>query len=68
MLTVTMIWLTGIVLGAFQIPSLWKRRMLKDLTAFAVLLLTGMILSTLLALFIPFPKPLDMVNFLIGRK
>ncbi|MFC9778125.1 hypothetical protein [Paenibacillus chitinolyticus] len=68
MLAVTMIWLAGIALGAFQVPTLWKRRLLKDLAAFAVLLLSGLVLSTFLALSVPFPKPLDVVNFLIGRK
>lgn len=53
--------ITGGLIAAMETPYLIKKRMIKELLFFAVILLIGVILSILQALKIPIPNPLDWI-------
>ncbi len=65
MWVVTGILATGSLITIIEAPYLVRKRMIKELCIFAVILFIGMTLSILQVLRIPLPNPLDWITAMI---
>ncbi|MGM0875152.1 MAG: hypothetical protein ACQEWV_10160 [Bacillota bacterium] len=58
--------LVGTLITLYEVPSLIKKKLMKELIVFLILLITGVILSILLSLEIKIPNPYDLIAFIFN--
>lgn len=51
------------LIALLEVPQLWKKKLVKELWVFAILLLAGAGLSFALAMHAPIPNPLDLLTW-----
>lgn len=51
----------AIIIALFELPSLWKKKMLKECLLFSLLLIIGTSLSVALAWGVHLPNPIDWI-------
>ncbi|WP_274653104.1 hypothetical protein [Paenibacillus humicola] len=56
--------LSAAAIFLIEVPNLFKKRLMKELTVFLFLLLTGTALSILLSLHVKLPNPVDWLTFI----
>jgi hypothetical protein len=56
--------LVGTLITLYEVPSLIKKKLMKELIVFLILLMTGVIFSILLSLEIKVPNPFDLIAFI----
>lgn len=64
-----MVAITGIVAAAafivfIEAPSLWKKRQIKELWVFSLLLIMGTGIGIAQSMHIPIPNPVDWINYI----
>jgi hypothetical protein len=52
------------LIAILDVPQLWKKKLVKELWVFAILLLAGAGLSFTLAMNAPIPNPLDLLEWI----
>jgi hypothetical protein len=52
------------VIALLEVPTLWKKKLVKELWVFATLLLAGAGLSFALVMHAPIPNPLDLLAWI----
>jgi len=57
---------TAIVMGFIDIPRIWKRRVVKDLVAYSVMLLAGTVLAILIVRHVQLPNLIDILKIVYG--
>ncbi|MDQ6418798.1 hypothetical protein RB620_05030 [Paenibacillus sp. LHD-117] len=60
----------GALIALIEAPSLWKKRQIKELWIFSLLLLTGIGIGIAQSLHVTVPNPIDWISYIyspIGR-
>lgn len=52
----------GVVIVISEVPSLIKKKLIKEMVIFSILLLFGLLISILIAFGVAVPNPLDFLN------
>ncbi|MBP1992237.1 hypothetical protein [Paenibacillus eucommiae] len=52
------------VIALLEVPTLWKKKLVRELWVFAILLLVGAGLSFALVMHAPIPNPLDLLTWI----
>ncbi len=56
--------LVGVLIAAYEVPTLLKKNLIKELWAFSILLIIGVVLSILKSMRIDIPNPLDLLTII----
>ncbi|MFF2890318.1 hypothetical protein [Paenibacillus sp. NPDC057967] len=64
MLAVGGILTTAVIIAMLELPGLWKKRQVKEIWLFSILLLLGTGVGIAESLHIPLPNPLDWVSYI----
>ncbi|MNI46351.1 hypothetical protein D3C73_1008100 [compost metagenome] len=52
------------LIALLEVPTLWKKKLVKELCVFVILLLIGAGLNFALAVHVPIPTPLDLLAWI----
>jgi len=57
---------TAVIISMLEVPGLWKKRYVKELYLFFILLLLGTGIGIAQSMHIPMPSPLDWLTYVYG--
>jgi len=56
----------ALVIAIIDIPRIWQRRVVKDLIAYSIMLLTGTVLCVLIVRHVQLPNLIDIIKIVYG--